>query len=142
MALSNWLTRGEWNASFLAYYVYAAQQAETTGQVLHANLSTQLRTGICMLDHHGYKNWTGIGVSDNTDLNSIAKSDNTKYGVNACTAEGDNSGVLADMISGTLDVPTRADETLLWMKQHPELVFPELLNLCEAIATSTTRILL
>ena len=136
MALSNWLTRNEWSASFIAYFTGTDPSGEDPEALPYpVNLDTHLRTGICLLSHHGYKGWTGIRVPDDEDPDSVHKEEDSKYGASACTAEGDNSTCLVEVMQGTLDMKTRAEEVLLWMDEHPEVDFPTLRSACEFYQT-------
>lgn len=132
MALSNWLTRGEWNASFISYFTgvdFSGQNPDALPYPI--DLSTHLRGGICLLNRHGYKEWTGIRVADENDPNSIHKEEESKYGARACTAEEDNSACLLEIMDGTINIMDRARETLLWLDKHPEIDFPALRLACE-----------
>lgn len=51
------------------------------------NLSVHLRTGVCLVHQHGYTAWSGIDDPRRPD--TVHKSDDTRYGVLACTTEGD-----------------------------------------------------
>lgn len=134
MALSNWLTRGEWNAAFLAY-LCGVDPDDPKAFPYPVDLSTQLRVGICLLQQQGYTEWGGIHVNDPRNPDSVHKAEDSRYGVNACTAEGDNGACLVEIMEGTIDIPARAEETLTWLDQHPELNFPILREICQGIMT-------
>lgn len=135
MALSNWLTRNEWSASFIAYLTGVDPSGEDPEAFPYpVDLSTHLRTGICIVNRCGYKEWAGIRVPDDGDPDSIHKDEDSKYGASACTAEGDNSECLVEVMTGRLDVKTRSKEVLAWMDVHPELDFPSLRAMCEIFA--------
>lgn len=123
MALSNWLTRDEWNAAFLAYLAVEERPAP--------DLSLHLRVGICYVHLSGYTAWKGIRVGDPDDPRSVSKDYESAYKVDAITAERDNSACLLEIMEGHLDLSKRAQETLVWMDKHPELQFPHLRSLCE-----------
>lgn len=134
MALSNWLTRGEWNASFISYFTRVDFSGRDPDALLYPiDLSTHLRGGICILNQHGYKEWAGIRVPDEKDPDSIYKEEDSKYGVRACTAEEDNSACLLEIMDGSFNVLVRAQETLLWLGEHPEVDFPALRSTCEML---------
>lgn len=135
MALSNWLTRNEWNAAYFAYLVCVdfSENPDPQSFPFPVDLSTHLRVGICLVHQHGYTDWSGIAVPNPEDFNSVRKSEDTRYGVNACTAEGDNAGCLAEILEGKLDLKVRAGEVLVWLDQHPELNFEGLRLLCQHV---------
>jgi hypothetical protein len=136
MALSNWLTRGEWNTAFFSYLalVLATRNDGEDAPPYPCDLSFQLRVGICLMDVQGYKAWTGVTVADNSNHLSVRKEERSRYGARAVTAEGDNSACLVEVMEGRLDVKARARETLAWMDAHPELDAPFTRVVCERIA--------
>lgn len=141
MALSNWLTRGEWSAAYLVYLagVDFSETPDPEALPWPVDLSFHLRMGICILHKCGYTNWGGIAVPDCADPDSVHKSEETRYGVNAITAEGDNGGCLVEVMESTLDLKTRAAETLVWMGEHPELDCPFLADLCQHLVNATPQ---
>lgn len=110
MALSNWLTRNEWSAAYIAGSWLAG-----TGRLNAPSASEILRGGICYLDQHGYTDWTGVTVGDNTNLDTVCKNEDGKYGVNACTAEGDNSGCMLEIMGMAPFDPARFGEVRQWV---------------------------
>ena len=112
MALSNWLTRNEWSAAYIA-----GSWLAQTGQLDAPSASEILRGGICYLDRLGYTDWTGVTVGDNIDLDTVHKDENSKYGVNACTAEGDNSGCLVEVMGLAPFDPNRFSEVRKWIAE-------------------------
>lgn len=117
MSLSNWLTRGEWNA---AYFVYHFCQATSEIEEEH-DLSTALRYGICVLDKLGYKSWTGVKVPDNADITSVEKDVNSKYGSDACIKEGYNAACMVEIMMGELEYTNRLQETINWINHKNEI---------------------
>ncbi len=91
MALSNWLTRDEWNAC------YFTGLRQGTG----SDLGQQLCAGIAALHQAGYK-FKGIESSANGDYKKVTM-----------CCEG-NDSCLVEVMTGTLDVLGRAKELLLW----------------------------
>ncbi len=112
MALSNWLTRNEWSASFIA-----GSWLARGGQLEAPSASEVLRGGICYLDQHGYTDWTGVKVGDNADLHTVHKDENGKYGVDACTAEGDNAGCLLEVMGMVPFDTHRFTEVRQWVTE-------------------------
>jgi hypothetical protein len=112
MALSNWLTRNEWSASYIAGIWLVG-----TGQLDAPSASEILHGGICYLDQHGYTDWTGISVGDNTNLDTVHKDENGKYGVNACIAEGDNSDCLLELMGMKPFNANRFAEVRKWVDE-------------------------
>jgi hypothetical protein len=141
LALSNWLTRQEWNAAFFTYLTLV--NLENTDDPESApwpvDLSTHLRVGICVLDRMGYKGWTGITVTNNGDPDSVSKCEDSRYASHACTAEGNNANCLVEIMDGTIDFRGRTRELLLWLGDHPELDgFAALHDICKVIADLPT----
>jgi len=110
MALSNWLTRGEWNAAWLL-----GISPLEDGEAPVKSLGEQLRRGIKILHEAGYRDWTGLAVNDQGDAE---KDPDSKYGAQACTAEGNNAGALAEHIAGTFDARGRFEEACAWLKER------------------------
>ena len=103
MALSNWLTRNEWNACY-----FAGMKEIIDGKPAEG-LGDQLRLGISVLHRAGYE-FTGI--------ESTLEGDYTK--VTQC-CDG-NESVLAELIGacGGFDRVGRAKELLAW-KDGPKV---------------------
>ena len=119
MALSAWLTRGEWNAAFFAGALFDP-----------TDLSDQMRKGVCALHQHGYTTWRGVLVADPRDPGSVRKNRDLPGASEACTTEGDNSECLAEIMLRTIDYKGRAQEVLVWLDRHPHVDFPVLRALC------------
>lgn len=117
MALSNWMTRQEWNG---AYTLYMCEVLRRRAEY-PTDLSTLLRTGVCLMARAGYQDWGGITVSDPMDPDTVRKAEKSRYGVNACTAEGNNAGCLLEQMTGELDLLARMREFREWAKSRPEL---------------------
>lgn len=97
MALSNWLTRDEWNAVYFAGLKLAIDGAECK------NMGDQLRLGIGALNRAGY-NFTGIVSTPDGDYEKVSQ---------CCNG---NETVLAEMMGayGGFDKVARAKEVLAW----------------------------
>lgn len=95
MALSNWLTRDEWNAVF-----FVGLKEKIEGKPVH-NLSNQLQLGIGALHRAGYV-FQGI--------KSTAEGEYEK--VMMC-CDG-NENILVEVMTQTLDVSARARELLVF----------------------------
>lgn len=135
MALSDWLTRDEWNAAFLGYMALVTGDEE--GFPWPVDLSTQLRVGIIVVNKAGYTDWAGISIGDPDDYKTVSGDLESRLGVDACTAERDNSACLAELMTGKLDILARAAETLVWLEAHPEIAFEPLTMLCQHLLEET-----
>ena len=135
MALSNWLTRQEWNGAFVLYIC----EAQNGNAPYPVDMSAHLHGGICFMDKAGYKNWTGIKVGNNEDPDTVHKAEGTRYGSRACTAEGDNSGALVEIMTGQLDGHARMMEFLEWAKGHPELNLTKYQALLDEMADTAPK---
>ena len=91
MALSNWLTRQEWNACF-----FAGMKEE-----ICADLGTQLRLGIGLLHRSGYV-FEGITSTAAGDYEKVTQ---------CCDG---NERVLVEFLDGSFDPRGRAKEVLAW----------------------------
>ena len=117
MALSNWLTRQEWNGAYTLYMCEALDRRAD----YPTDLSTLLLVGICLMAQAGYREWGGISVPDPHDPSSVRKSEQTRYGAEACMAEGDNSACLVEQMMGEFDPLARLREFREWAATRPEL---------------------
>jgi len=94
MALSNWLTRDEWDACFVMGH---KSEKESKG------LGDVLRNGIGELVKAGYK-FTGIEADEEGNYEKITQ---------CC---GDNAPVLGELIDGSFDVVGRAKNGVRFIK--------------------------
>lgn len=97
MALSNWLTRDEWNACYFAGF-----KAAIDGEICN-NLSDRMRLGIGALHRAGYV-FAGITSSPDGDYGKVEQ---------CCDG---NETVLAELMGGYggFDSVARAKEVLAW----------------------------
>lgn len=109
MALSNWLTRDEWNAAYFLGMDAAEKRAQKC-----ADLGEQLLLGIAALHLTGYK-FTGIEV-----VNEPGMMAGINYRKVRQCSEG-NEQCLVEFMDGTLDLVGRAREFLKWAEGHPNL---------------------
>lgn len=95
MALSNWLTRNEWNACY-----FAGIKEKMDGK-LCGDLGTHLRLGIGALHRSGYA-FRGIMSTAEGDYEKVTQ---------CCDG---NESVLAEILDGSFDMRGRAKEVLAW----------------------------
>lgn len=141
MTLSNYLTRDEWNAAFFGYFFLVKYEKA----IWPVDLSTQLRTGILLLNSQNYTNWQGVSVGEqNSNINSVQKTGR----LSLCTRGKDNSNCLVEILNGTLDYKERAFETLEWLTNNSklfdvefiekfELMLAEVINAFEQVENET-----
>lgn len=100
MALSNWLTRDEWNAVY-----FAGMRAVIDGETCDS-LGNQMRLGIAALHRSGYR-FRGINADKNGCYEKV---------VQVCAG---NERCLAEMMDGTFDRLGRARELLRFADAEP-----------------------
>ena len=100
MALSNWLTRDEWNACFILGWKKLARKRNISSEE-QVDLSTQMRAGIAVMAKAGYK-FKGINADENGDFEKVTQ---------CCKG---NESCLAEFLTGNLDVLRRSEELLAW----------------------------
>ena len=112
MAISNWLTRDEWNAVFFAGLEAAHKYNEEHGKMPEGpqwgGLGGIMHFGMGALAGAGYK-FTGIDAQPNGDYEKVRQ---------CC---GGNERVLAEFIDGTFSAYDRSRELLRWLKNHEDL---------------------
>ena len=109
MALSNWLTRDEWNAVY-----FQGMHAAELRNGKCVDLSEQLMLGVAVLHRTGYK-FTGIEV-----LNEPKDPSGVTYRKVRMCCEG-NEKCLGEFMDGSLDLVGRATEFLKWAEGYPNV---------------------
>jgi hypothetical protein len=102
MALSNWLTRDEWNACYFA------------GGDAYPNLGDRMQAGIAVLHKAGHK-FAGIKSFEDGSYEKVSQ---------CC---GGNEAVLAEFMLGVFDKAGRFQELLAW-KDGPVLDWAKLVQ--------------
>lgn len=117
MALSNWLTRDEWNAVY-----FAGIKPILNTDKEYYNLGNQLRLGIVELVKAGYK---FRGIDADKDGNVVKR-------VQCCDG---NETVLVEIYNGEFDYIKRAKETLKFTaREIPSLDLTWVQEIIEAMA--------
>jgi hypothetical protein len=102
MALSNYLTRGEWNAAYFAGMLRALEAGP--GGML--NMSDTLRAGIAEIARSGYE-FRGLTVAEDGTAHKREQ-----------VVGPDNAAVLAELIDGTFDARARSKEALAFADEN------------------------
>jgi hypothetical protein len=97
MALSNWLTREEWNTAYFAGVVNADENSHGLGDLLIAGMVAMHKAGYI---------FTGINIDDNGNYNKITQ---------CC---GDNAGVLVELMDGSFNAMERAKSAVAYADVH------------------------